>query len=265
VRRSPAPRDRHRGERRAAGAAAAALLAAPLYGLRTWRWVADAEGERLTSVQQRGTPWPDGGAWLDAVCRGGAGPDGDPGHAGDDPHGPDGDDRRPGAHDAPAPGCGCGVHAWHPRPASARLVLAGRFTVPGVVEATGAIQVHHEGFRAARARPHALFLLPGRNGPLVRRLGERYGVPVVPVARPTDVLAWCRERGLGLDEAVVDELIGGGEERRRARRRRRRADALRVAAAIAVSVGLFVAGHQVADDGPGPHERWGRTGKFVAR
>jgi hypothetical protein len=216
------------------------LIAAPLYGLRTWRLVADADGERLTAVH-RGTPWPAGGAWLDAVCHGDV------------------------SHDPPQSGCVCGVHAWHPRPASARLVLASRVEVPGVVEATGAIEVHHEGFRAARGRPHALFLLPGRNESLLRRLGERHGVPVIPVEGPADVLAWCQARGLGLDREVVDDLIGDADERRRARRRKRRADALRVACAVAVSGGLLFAGLQYADDADGPQERFGRTGKFVAR
>ena len=214
------------------------LVAAPLYGLRTWRSVADADGERLTGVHRR-TPWPAGGAWLEAACH------------------------RDGGHEAPDSACECGIHAWHPRPASARLVTAGRVEVPGVVEATGAIEVHHEGFRAGRARPYAFFLLPGRNGNLVRRLGERYGVPVVEAAGPADILAWCQERDLGMSREVVDDLLGDADERRRARRRKRRKDALRVAAAVVLSAGLLFAGVQYADDSPGPHERHGRTGKFV--
>ena len=216
------------------------LLAAPLYGLRTWRAVADADGERLTALH-RGTPWPARGTWLDAVCEADA------------------------SHGAPVAGCVCGIHAWHPRRASARTVLAGRAEVPGVVEATGAIEVHHEGFRAAHGRPHALFLAPGRNAGLIHRLAERYDVPVVPVSGPEDVLAWCEERGLGLGRDVVDGLIGDADERREARARKRRNDALRVAVAGAIAAGLVGGGAQYASDSPGPQKHFGRTGWVDAR
>ena len=46
----------------------------------------------------------------------------------------------------------------------------------------------------------------------------------------------CRQRSLGLQEPVVEELLGAEaiEELRRARARRRRNDALRVVAALLV-------------------------------
>ena len=48
-----------------------------------------------------------------------------------------------------AAGCGCGIHAWHPRRASARRILRSRFDLPGIVEADGAVEVHEDGFRAS--------------------------------------------------------------------------------------------------------------------
>jgi hypothetical protein len=213
------------------------LIPAPLYGLRTWRLVADADGERLAGVA-KGTPWPEGGAWLHAVCGSG------------------------GDHVAPQADCDCGIHAWHPRRSSARRLLASRFEVPGIVEAAGAVDVHEEGFRAERGRPCALFLAPGRNGKLMQRLCRRYGAELVEVQGPDALLAWCHERGLGLDERTVDQLLGPEklDARRRMRRRKTRRDALRVAATVVLSGALLLLGAVFAKDPKGPHQLYGRTG-----
>jgi hypothetical protein len=215
------------------------LIPASLYGLRTWGLAEDAEGEWLTAVAH-GTRWPPGGAWLEAACGVGA------------------------AHEAPQDDCTCGVHGWHPRRTSARTVLAGRFEVPGIVEAAGAIEVHEEGFRAARARPYALVLLPGRNAGRVARLAERYRAQVVEVPDADALLDWSRERGLGLDERVVDDLLGADvvAERRQARRRRARTDALRIVAAVVASVVLWALGTHFITDPSGPRDVVGRAGEF---
>jgi hypothetical protein len=217
------------------------LVPTPLYGLRAWDVVGDAAAELLKGPQQGGT-WPPGGQWLEAVCS------------------------QSPEHKAPVQGCGCGLHAWHPTRPHARRILAGRHEVPGIIEARGAIEVHDDGFRAERARPHVLFLLPGRNARLVSRLAEAYGAQVVEARGADDVLAYCRERGLGLDEAVVAQLLGPeGEERRRASRRKARVDAARLAAAIAVAALLVVIGLQVATDPPGERVLNGRTGEIHVR
>ena len=187
----------------------APLVPGPLYGLRTWRVVTHDGRERL-SAPQRGTPWTLGEGWIEATC---------------------GEDHR-----APAAGCGCGIHAWHPRRASARRILRSRFDLPGIVEADGAVEVHEEGFRAQRARPYAFVRVPGRNPFLIERLAAAYGAEVLDLRRAEELLAVCRERSLGLQEPVVEELIGAEAiaERRRARARQRRNDALRVVAALLV-------------------------------
>lgn len=214
------------------------LVPTPVYGLRAWRVVGEHGAERLAGPQQDAA-WPAGGEWLQAECS-----------------------QTPG-HKAPAGGCGCGLHAWHPTRRFARKILSGRREVPGVVEARGSIEVHDDGFRAERARPFALVLAPGRNEPLVRRLADAYGARVVEAGGADDVLAFCRESGLGLDEAMVMELLGVDPEgRRRAGRRKVGTDALRIAAAIVISVLLVVIGLQVAKDPPGDRVLHGRTGEI---
>jgi hypothetical protein len=217
----------------------APLVATPVYGMRTWTVTGERPEEQLAGPH-RDTPWPVGGAWLEASC--------------------------PNGHSAPAPGCDCGIHAWHPRPRAARRILAGRREIPGIVEARGAIEVHEDGFRAERARPYALLLTPIRNAALAHRLGDAYDVPVVEVADADAVLDWCSERGIGLTPPVVADLLGADEldERRRARRARVRANAFRVGAAILVAA-LLVAVGLVVTDSPGDRELSGRTGEVRGR
>jgi hypothetical protein len=216
---------------------APALVPSPLYGLRTWSVVGPSGAERLAGPQQS-TPWPEGGGWLTATCM------------------------RDAGHAAPATGCECGIHAWHPARRSARRVLAIRREVPGVVEAGGAIEVHRDGFRAERARPFAVLLAPRANAGAAGRLAAAYGAELVPVDGPDAVLDWCRDRGLGLEPAVVDSLLG--PERVAAERRVVRTRRLRFAAALAAIAALLGTG-LVATDDPGDRTLQGRTGEFRPR
>jgi hypothetical protein len=213
----------------------APLVAGSLFGLRTWRVIADG-GEEALSGPLYATPWPAGGEWVHAECRTG--------------------------HRAPAADCDCGVHAWHPRPRSARDVLAVRGVVPGVLEAQGPVEVHEDGFRAERGRPYALVAMPGRNAQLVRRLAERYDAEVIEASRPEELLAFCRERHLGMDAGVVAELLGIEDpvERERAKLRKARIDVLRYVAAFAIALLLVLVGLVVITDPPGPRTLYGRTG-----
>ena len=212
------------------------LFADTLYGLRFWRVTADDRGEWLLSPYQN-VPWPAGGQWLHATC--------------------------PSRHGAPAGNCDCGAHAWHPRRRSTRDVLAVRSTVAGIVEARGAVEVHEDGFRAARARPCALIATPRSNRALIDRLAERYGARVIEVSGPRQLLVYCRERGIGMTEHVVADLlgIGGPRERRRARLRETGVNALRVAVAFAVAVILVLLGLELAVDPPGDRTVFGRAGE----
>jgi hypothetical protein len=215
------------------------LVAGPLYGLRTWVVAGEPGAERLAGPQS-GAPWPDGGAWLHAACA------------------------RDAAHRAPAHDCVCGVHALHPDAHNARRVLASRREVAGIVECHGAVEVHAEGFRAARGRPHALVVTPMRNAALAGRLARAYGAEVVEVHGPAELADWCRERGLGLDATVVDGLLGPGATARSRRERRRRTRRL-VAGLTAWLVGsviLALIAAAALPDPEGPHDVFGRAGHF---
>lgn len=214
------------------------LVPTPLYGLRTWAVVGESGHERLAGPHQ-GAVWPEDGAWLEATCT------------------------QSSSHRPPSEGCGCGVHAWHPSRRSARRVLSGRREVPGIAEVKGAIEVHAEGLRAEQARPSVFFLARGRNVHLLHRLAEAYGARVVEVDGAEAMLDFCRARGLGLDEPSVVALLGPStaEQLGRDRRRRARADALRLAAAVALAALLVAAGLQFATDPPGERVLHGRTGE----
>jgi len=219
------------------------LVPGPLYGLRTWIVVATDGRERLRGLN-KGGEWPPGDGWLEAECPGA------------------GDHRPPGIGGE----CECGIHAWHPTLKNARRVLASKFELPGIVEASGAVEVHADGFRAERARPYALVSTPSRNRKRVQRLAEIYATQVIEVRRPAELVAWCRERGLGMDERVVTELLGPEWAQQCAARKRsqRRNNVLRVAAALAISAILVVLGAQLAEP-DGPRTLYGRTGEVHTR
>ena len=191
------------------------LVPGPIYGLRTWT-VAGAPGhERLAGPHQT-TPWPPGGELLQAEC------------AVEPPHKP------PGAT------CECGLHAWHPSRAAARRVCSSRRDVPGILEASGAVEVHAEGFRAERGRPHALVLLPNANEARLERLAEAYDLELLRLDGPDALLAHCRAQDLGLSEAAVARIVDL-EALEAARRQRRRRRLLTAAAAAIVALALGAA------------------------
>jgi hypothetical protein len=144
-------------------------------------------------------------------------------------------------------------------------VLAGRGQVAGVVEVAGAVELHERGLRAAAARPHALFVPARANAARLDRLAAAYDAQLVPVRGPDDVLAFCREAGLGLSEATVTELLGpavvaAADEQRR-RERRRNAARWAVAAAIAAGMLLGAAGLGLGHDPSGDRTLFGRSGE----
>jgi hypothetical protein len=197
------------------------LVLGPVYGLRTWLVEGPAGAERLVGAHT-GVVWPGDGALLEAAC----------------PVEP--------THAPPAPGCTCGLYAWHPSKATARRVCGVRREVPGVLEAAGALEVHDDGFRAERGRPHALVLLPGRNEGQITRLADAYGAEVLRLPGPDALAAHCAAHGLGLPPRVVAELVGADNvaRDRRARRRRAATVALRLAAValLLAALGAIVDG-----------------------
>ncbi|HEX2125238.1 MAG TPA: hypothetical protein VHF45_01595 [Thermoleophilaceae bacterium] len=136
-----------------------------------------------------------------------------------------------------------------------------RREVPGIFEAFGAVEVHADGFRAERGRPHALVLLPGRNPRLLARLAETYDVELLRLDGPKALIAHCREHGLGLSREVVEELVG--METLAARRRERRRRGLLTAAVLVVAAVLLGAAAVALDPGA-EHGKVlnGRTGEI---
>jgi hypothetical protein len=188
------------------------LVPGPVYGLRTWTVVGEP-GHELLAGPHRTTPWPTGGALLEAECS--ATP----------------------AHTPPGTTCTCGLHALHPTRASARRVCSVRREVPGILEASGAVEVHADGFRAQRGRPYALVLVRNGNAHLFERLAEAYDAELLRLNGPDALVAYCRDRGLGLGEDVVAELVDT-ESVAAARRRRRRRWALTIVGLIAAALAL---------------------------
>jgi beta-phosphoglucomutase-like phosphatase (HAD superfamily) len=134
--------------------------------------------------------------------------------------------------------------------------------VPGIVEATGAIELQDDGFRAERARPFALVVTPGRNAARARRLARRYHAEIAEVDDAQGLLAWCEERGLGLGPATVEHLLGPEHAARSARQRRRarRRTLARVACVAAVAAAVLGFGAAFATGPPSAHGVYGRTG-----
>lgn len=127
-------------------------------------------------------------------------------------------------HRAPDPGCGCGLHAYHPFGAGvtgvAELFAAPEpgyangagWTVFGVISAWGRIEVHSEGFRAERARPVALLTAENWRGTAYGRAIEEtaaeYVLPVVEIEPDANAIAErCAEQWPGLAPALVDDLL----------------------------------------------------------
>ena len=212
------------------------LVPGPIYGLRTWGVAGERGAEHLTGLH-RDAPWPGGGELLEAEC-----------------------DVVP-RHEPPGAECSCGLHAWHPTRASARRVCGLRGAVPGILEAAGAVEVHADGFRAARGRPHALVLLPRGNARLLERLAASYDAELLRLDGPDALLEHCRARGLGLAPGVVAELVGTERLAAGRRERRRRGILTAVGATIVALVvaGIAVAAHPHAQHGKVLN---GRTGEI---
>jgi hypothetical protein len=191
------------------------LIPAALYGLRAWAVVGEHGREGLVGAYEP-APWPPG-RWLEATCTKGR------------------------EHSPPGHDCTCGIYAWHPRLRTARRVLAVRRTIGGIVEAEGAVEVHEEGFRAERARPYAL-MVGRRNPALVRRLAERYDAELIDSTDPKVLVAFCRDRGLGLDDTVVRSLLGPQELQRLRRQRGERVMAARLKATAVITGAVVRAG-----------------------
>ncbi len=166
--------------------------------MRTWTLRAPHDGD-FALVGYGATVWEPDGRPTRAECRGAGGSR---------------------CRSAPSPDCGCGLYGRHPFADEAALALDvpdpdDPLQVAGIVEAWGEVELHGGGFRAEYARPTAL-AVPGSwrrsdYAALVERVADRHRARVLHVDSPADLLAHCREHGLGLDEATVDRLLANRE------------------------------------------------------
>ena len=127
------------------------------------------------------------------------------------------------------------------------------------------MEVHAEGFRAHRGRPHALFLLPGRNAGLLGRLSRAYAAEIIDVRGPTTSSA-CAATGASASRPASWTRSSGRRRRRHgaaAARRRSRIAAARVVAALVVTLALAALAYAALPDPPGPHYVYGRTGRHL--
>jgi hypothetical protein len=149
--------------------------------------------------------WEPAGAWTRARCLAGHG----------------------SPHHAPAGACSCGLYAYHATSIYARQIYAEylgvddgaeepwtdpveEVGVAGIIEACGRLEVHEYGFRAERARPHALLIGVNWNQAsrrLVEDLASRYDVALLEIDGGDGLAAYCRECGKPLEQRVVNELL----------------------------------------------------------
>lgn len=156
-----------------APAGEAPLFTEPVIGYRAWR-IADGE---LFSPYRRGH-WPPGAAVAECVNAIG---------------------EVEAEHRAPAPGCSCGLYAYH----SVDQLHPGYSHIVGAVVGWGEIHVHSTGWRAERACVVALradeCLLPYDPHGVARR----YGVPLV--TSHAELEAEATKHGSPLPSDVVPE------------------------------------------------------------
>ena len=165
------------------------LVAGAIYGVRTWgfHW---KRGQLVLSAAYQKTAWSPGTEPTKAACVG-------PYAAG---------------HDAPSPGCSCGIYAIHPHRAPDWDGLVSTWSdgeplLLGMIEAWGRVELHADGFRAEFARPNAIVSLPIAAHEDAERAAAALGIACWNVADLEELVLKCEARGLGMEESVVDELV----------------------------------------------------------
>lgn len=122
-------------------------------------------------------------------------------------------------HRPPDENCECGLYAYHPWSHFARAMESDRdrggFSLAGVVEAWGRIELHREGFRAEFARPVA-FLAPSRldheSRLALERLCRSTGAELIdPETGGVSLRGWVNRHPQHLERRVFEELLPAEE------------------------------------------------------
>lgn len=111
----------------------------------------------------------------------------------------------PGAsqHVAPGPDCFCGVYALHELQAALKELAPG--FVIGSVVGTGSVMVHEPGFRAALATITALGFDSPEPDELLRRIANRYAIPLHPLSKLTVI---AEQHGQQITKRRAEEVGG---------------------------------------------------------
>ena len=182
----------------------APLVPGRIYGLRTWRVRWSAERPILSGVFQS-TAWAGGLEATRARCRG-----------------------KGRNHEAPAPGCRCGIYGMHPSQIGEWFEMTRRPfdwgpSVHGIVEAWGRVELHEDGFRSEFARPFAIVHVEGYGDwSLSLQVANGLGIEHLVFESVADVAAYCERHGLGMDAGTIADLnpVMLGPERREPEERR---------------------------------------------
>ena len=182
------------------------LFAGTILGLRAWSVGIDPRNASARLTAHYGsTPWEAGGRWTQAECLSGTHPTGAA---------------------LPAESCSCGLYALLPTVGHAQeleevwghygigdpawVTGADEAAVAGIVEAAGRIELHPTGFRAERARPHALIIRRGSRstrprGGAIR--GRRLRAELLELGSADELVEYCERQGAVLDRGTVDGLL----------------------------------------------------------
>ena len=182
------------------------LFAGTILGLRAWSVGIDPGTLRPRLTAHYGsTPWEAGGRWTQAECLSGTHPTGAA---------------------LPAESCSCGLYALLPTVGHAQELEevwghygiddpawatgADEAAVAGIVEAAGRIELHPTGFRAERARPHALIIRRGSRSTVregVRSVADAYGAKLLEIGSADELVEYCERQGAVLDRGTVERLL----------------------------------------------------------
>lgn len=115
-------------------------------------------------------------------------------------------------HHAPEPMCSCGLYAHHPWATDDLGPLRlGPFSIHGLVQAWGCVQLHQTGFRAQWAQPTCLFLIghePDTEiGELMTRLASAHDVEVRCFADLAEARSKTARGRIGLSRQTVSDLL----------------------------------------------------------
>jgi hypothetical protein len=167
------------------------LVAGPVYGIRSWR-LAWRDDRPIMSGAFQDARWSPGTEPTRAYCA-------------------------VAHHQAPAPDCGCGIYGIHPNRFSDWAHLSNgrsgeRNNLVGIIEAWGRVELHDDGFRAEYARPYALVEIKSLGLCDPKQVAAALGIPNLHFRDPGELARYCCAHGLGLDPAVIAELVPAAEE-----------------------------------------------------